>query len=75
MSLTLSSKTNSIIHKTSPGTTNKSTNSALKELQEKCYENLMDVCRGLATSLNISTSAVMTLQVSKKNNNFYIYID
>lgn len=39
-------------------------NPILKEIQEKCYENLMDVCRGLAASLEINTSAVMTIQVS-----------
>ncbi|XP_025200785.1 Bloom syndrome protein homolog isoform X2 [Melanaphis sacchari] len=37
-------------------------NTVLKEIQEKCYENLMDVCRGLAASLNVNTNAVMTIQ-------------
>ncbi|XP_026809821.1 Bloom syndrome protein homolog [Rhopalosiphum maidis] len=47
-------------------TTNKHSNTpvntVLKEIQEKCYENLMDVCRGLAASLNVNTNAVMTIQ-------------
>lgn len=38
-------------------------NPIIKEIQEKCYENLMDVCRGLAASLEISINAVMTIQV------------
>lgn len=49
-------------------TTSKNSNSlvnpVIKEIQEKCYENLMDVCRGIAASLNVNTNAVMTIQVS-----------
>lgn len=49
-------------------TTSKNSNSqvnpVLKEIQENCYENLMDVCRAIAASLNINTNAVMTIQVS-----------
>ncbi|XP_025411035.1 Bloom syndrome protein homolog isoform X1 [Sipha flava] len=37
-------------------------NPVLKEIQERCYENLMEVCRGIAASLNITTNAVMTIQ-------------
>lgn len=44
--------------------TNTPVNNVLKEIQEKCYENLMDVCRSLAASLNVNTNAVMTIQVS-----------
>lgn len=39
-------------------------NPVIKEIQDKCYENLMDVCRGIAASLNVNTNAVMTIQVS-----------
>lgn len=38
-------------------------NPVFKEIEDKCYENLMDVCRGLAASLEINTSAVMTIEV------------
>jgi len=38
-------------------------NPIIKRIQEKCYENLIDVCRGLAASLEINTTAVMTIQV------------
>jgi len=41
-------------------------NPILEEIKEKCYTNLMEVCRGLAESLDISTNAVMTIQVSLK---------
>lgn len=39
-------------------------NPIIEEIKEKCYTNLMEVCRGLAESLDISTNAVMTIQVS-----------
>lgn len=49
-------------------TTSKSSNTPinpiLKEIQERCYENLMDICRGIAASLNVNTNAIMTIQVS-----------
>lgn len=65
-------------------TTNKTPNTPvnpiLKEIQEKCYESLMDVCRGIAASLNINTNAVMPIQVIKmivyintKQNHFLKY--
>lgn len=38
----------------------------IKEVQEKCYANLMEVCRGLAASLEINTNAIMSIQVSWK---------
>jgi len=41
-------------------------NPIIEEIKEKCYTNLMEVCRGLAESLDISTNAVMTIQVSIK---------
>jgi bloom syndrome protein len=47
-------------------------NPVLKEIQERCYENLMEVCRGIAASLNITTNAVMTIQVRTTNNIFII---
>ncbi|XP_063216247.1 recQ-like DNA helicase BLM isoform X3 [Bacillus rossius redtenbacheri] len=34
----------------------------LQELQEKCYGQLMDVCRGIADTLGISTHSVMNVQ-------------
>ncbi|XP_050439513.1 recQ-like DNA helicase Blm isoform X2 [Adelges cooleyi] len=37
-------------------------NPLIKEIQEKCYEDLMDVCRGLAASLSINYTAVMSMQ-------------
>lgn len=39
-------------------------NPVLKEIQERCYENLMDVCRGIAASLSVNTNAIMPIQVS-----------
>jgi len=41
-------------------------NPMLEEIKEKCYNNLMDICRGLAESLGINTNAVMTVQVNLK---------
>lgn len=38
----------------------------IKEIHEKCYANLMEVCRALAASLEINTSAIMNTQVSWK---------
>lgn len=46
-------------------------NPILEEIKEKCYKNLMEVCRGLAESLNISTNAVMTIEVSLKQISFF----
>jgi len=43
-------------------------NPILEEIKEKCYTNLIEICRGLAESLGISTNAVMTVQVSFKTN-------
>jgi bloom syndrome protein len=60
----LSSKNNTVADQTSSSKKEPAINPMLKEIQEKCYENLMDVCRGLAASLEINTSAVMTVQVS-----------
>lgn len=40
----------------------------LKQLQEKCYSDLMDVCRALADSLCVSTASIMNVQVC-----FYFY--
>lgn len=39
-------------------------NPILKEIQDRCYENIMDVYRVLAESLNVNTDAIMTIQVS-----------
>lgn len=69
MSLTLNSKQISILHKTS-SSKDEIINPVLKEIEDKCYENLMDVCRGLAASLEINTSAVMTIEVCFKYDNF-----
>ncbi|XP_050543933.1 recQ-like DNA helicase Blm [Daktulosphaira vitifoliae] len=41
---------------------NTPTNPAIKEIEERCYENLMDVCRGIAASLNINTNSVMNIE-------------
>lgn len=61
----MSSTNNSVAAQTSSNSKKEpAINPMLKEIQEKCYENLMDVCRGLAASLEINTSAVMTIQVS-----------
>ncbi|XP_025419354.1 Bloom syndrome protein homolog isoform X2 [Sipha flava] len=62
LSLALSSKNNTVADQTSSSKKEPAINPMLKEIQEKCYENLMDVCRGLAASLEINTSAVMTVQ-------------
>lgn len=65
MSLTLNLKQISILDKTSfPKSEN--INPGLKEIEDKCYENLMDVCRGLAASLEVNTSAIMSIEVRLK---------
>lgn len=66
MSLTLNLKQVSILDKTSCSK-NENINPVLKEIEDKCFESLMDVCRGLAASLEINTSAVMATQVCLKN--------
>lgn len=53
---------------------NSPANPVIKEIQERCYESLMDVCRGLAASLNVNTNAVMTIQVSNVIQNKYSYL-
>lgn len=62
LSLVLSLKKNSVFNESS-NLKDESVNPIVKEIQEKCYEDLMDVCRGLAASLEINTSAVMSMQV------------
>lgn len=57
-------KKNSVIDGISSSSKDKIVNPNLKKIQEKCYENLMDVCRGLAASLDINTNAVMNINVS-----------
>jgi bloom syndrome protein len=38
-------------------------NSELLALQEKCYHELIDVCRCIAYSLGVSSSSIMNVQV------------
>jgi len=38
-------------------------NSKLLALQEKCYHELMDVCRCIADSLGVNSSSIMNVQV------------
>ncbi|KAL4134912.1 hypothetical protein QTP88_006597 [Uroleucon formosanum] len=61
VSLTLSSKTN-LNNSNIDSIEDSTVNPILEEIKEKCYKNLMEVCRGLAESLNISTNAVMTIE-------------
>ncbi|XP_060858360.1 recQ-like DNA helicase Blm isoform X2 [Metopolophium dirhodum] len=61
LSLALSPKTN-FIDSNIVSIKDSTVNPILEEIKEKCYTNLMEVCRGLAESLNISTNAVMTIQ-------------
>lgn len=44
-------------------TKNKTIDAVLKEIQEKCYKNLMEICQGLSASLNISINDVLPIQV------------
>lgn len=37
----------------------------LKELQERCYNNLLDTCRKLAADLNVTLASVMNMQALK----------
>ncbi|KAL5239921.1 hypothetical protein ACI65C_007331 [Semiaphis heraclei] len=57
-----SASKNKLNIETTSKNSNTPVNSVLKEIQEKCYEQLMDVCRGIAASLNVNTNAVMTIQ-------------
>lgn len=61
LSLTVSPKTN-LIDSNIVSIKDSTENPILEEIKEKCYTNLMEVCRGLAESLNINTNAVMTIQ-------------
>uniref|UniRef100_A0A2H8U0B0 Bloom syndrome n=2 Tax=Melanaphis sacchari TaxID=742174 RepID=A0A2H8U0B0_9HEMI len=61
LSLAFSPKTNTIDNKIISVKDN-TINPILEEIKEKCYTNLMEICRGLAESLGISTNAVMTVQ-------------
>ncbi|KAF0766088.1 Uncharacterized protein FWK35_00001987 [Aphis craccivora] len=61
LSLAFSPKTNLIDSKV-VNVKDSTINPMLEEIKEKCYTNLMDICRGLAESLGISTNAVMTVQ-------------
>jgi len=38
-------------------------NSKLLALQEKCYHELIDVCRCIADSLGVNSSSIMNVQV------------
>ncbi|XP_022180563.1 Bloom syndrome protein homolog isoform X1 [Myzus persicae] len=61
LSLKVSPKTN-LIDSNIVSIKDSTENPILEEIKEKCYTNLMEVCRGLAESLNINTNAVMTIQ-------------
>lgn len=62
-----SSSKNKLNIETTSKNLNSPVNPVLKEIQERCYESLMDVCRGIAASLHVNTNAVMTIQVSNNN--------
>lgn len=55
---------NSIANETLSSIKDESMKSFNNEIERKCYENLMDVCRGLAASLDINISDIMPIQVS-----------
>jgi hypothetical protein len=44
-------------------TTDSPANSKLLALQEKCYHELIDVCRCIADSLGVNSSSIMNVQV------------
>lgn len=52
-----------VVEKNFSDTKNKTIDPILKEIQEKCYKNLMEICHGLSASLNISINDVLPIQV------------
>ncbi|XP_058447528.1 recQ-like DNA helicase Blm [Malaya genurostris] len=40
-------------------------NAQLKELQERCYNDLLDICRSLAAQKNVTLASVMNMQALK----------
>lgn len=40
-------------------------NAQLKELQERCYNDLLDICRSLAAEKNVTLASVMNMQALK----------
>jgi bloom syndrome protein len=50
-------------NKNSVSATDSPANSELLALQEKCYHELIDVCRCIAYSLGVNSSSVMNVQV------------
>ncbi|XP_050434799.1 recQ-like DNA helicase Blm isoform X2 [Adelges cooleyi] len=65
--LKLSSTTkNKLNVETTSKTNNTPVNPVIKEIEDRCYENLMDVCRGIAASLNVNTNAIMNVQAIKE---------
>jgi hypothetical protein len=49
--------------RSSVSTTDSPANSQLIALQEKCYHELIDVCRCIADSLGVNSSSIMNVQV------------
>lgn len=49
--------------RSSVSTTDSPANSKLIALQEKCYHELIDVCRCIADSLGVNSSSIMNVQV------------
>ncbi|XP_022183329.1 Bloom syndrome protein homolog [Myzus persicae] len=64
-----SASKNKLNIETTSKNSNTPVNTVLKEIQEKCYEHLMDVCRGIAASLNVNTNAIMTIQAIQEMSN------
>lgn len=54
------------------GTNNESKydNEEIIQIQDRCYEDLMDLCRTMAESLNIKANSIMTIQVITYSFNF-----
>lgn len=53
----------SVVENNFSDTKNQTIEVVLKEIEEKCYKNLMEICYGLSASLNISINDVLPIQV------------
>lgn len=53
----------SVVENNLSDTKNETIDAVLKEIEEKCYKNLMEICHGLSASLNISINDVLPIQV------------
>lgn len=59
----ISNKQDTSSSRSSVSTADSPANSQLLRLQEKCYHELIDVCRCIADSLGVNSSSIMNVQV------------